>query len=411
MKRFNKTIAVLCSATMILGSSLTAFAEAPSSTAGTGNMLAYDYDTIVVPTAIKVTFNPQGLAIKTGGTADAPVTSTDKVVSLGYGIASKASTPKKVVVKFAANFVQSGEEESDVVFVDAATKVAAKTGAEDTVGAPDGSHKIYLYVAPATAQPTINDGTNEGTGTPFAVTGADGSKTDNATAVNLANVKMTPATAGLAVFATASGDDVTPKNDAYANIGFKLTQATYSLKTAGSVDFDTTQSELADLMEMSALGQVTGFTIKGDMNTNTDWTKANISAINITPIYTVAAAGAEEAVTGTEGVITLEATADTAEPDKPAASEAAATPTMTMQTNGNLTYTFEESGRPTGTLTAIKINGTGRQGQITNGNITYNATNGFFKITAAAIEAIGGVTEGNTTIVATIGGKDYTLAY
>lgn len=97
-----------------------------------------------------------------------------------------------------------------------------------------------------------------------------------------------------------------------------------------------------------------------------------------------------------------------------AASEAAAAddiPTMTLQSNGNLTYTFEESGRPTGTLTAIVINGTGRKGQVDNGNITYNSTNGFLKITAAAITAIGGIEEGNTSIVATIGGVEYTLAY
>ncbi len=97
--------------------------------------------------------------------------------------------------------------------------------------------------------------------------------------------------------------------------------------------------------------------------------------------------------------------------DLKAAAEAKAIPTMTLQTNGNLTYSFAESGRPTGTLTMIKINGTGRKGQIDAGNITYNASNGFFKISAAAIEAIGGVTEGSTTIVATIGGVEYTLAY
>jgi hypothetical protein len=405
MKRFNKTIAVLCSATMILGSSLTAFAEAPTSTGGTGNMLAYDYDTIVVPTAIKVTFNPQGLAVKTGETTSndvtTPVTTTAQVVSLNYGIASKASTDKKVVVKFAANFVQSGEEESDVEFVSTAEAATATAAANDGGAAAD-EHKIYLYVAPAKEAPTTKAAA-------FAVSGEAGSKTDNATAENLADVTMTAATAGLAVFAKASGQDVTPKNDAYANIGFKLTKAEYSLKTAGSVDFDTTQSELASKMEMSTLGQVTGFTIKGNMNNNADWTKANISAINITPIYTVAAAGTESAVSDTVGVITLAAATDTAEPDKPTSSSSggsSSTPTddyKMVKANGAYSYTFVSA--PTGELTAVEIDGTSRPAAI-GARITYS--NGVFTIDSTFTTNFN-LGTGDHTVKATIGGNVYNL--
>ncbi len=311
MRRFNKLIAILCSATMVLGSSVTAFATAPTSTGGTGTVLAYDYDTIVVPTAIKVTFNPQGLPIKIGEANEAAVTTTDKVVSLNYGIASKASLDKKVVVKFAANFVKSGEDDPEITFVDAEAKAQPKT-TDNANGATSEEYKVYLYVAPAAAAPTTS------ADAAFAVSGDQGSKTDNATAANLSDVKMNAATAGLSTFATAASS---PKNSAYANMGFKLGKATYGLKADGSIDFDTTQSDLDSKLEMTTLGGVTGFTIKGMMNENADWTKANISAINITPVYTVAAAGDEAAVADTASVITLTAAADTAEPDKPMSAE------------------------------------------------------------------------------------------
>ena len=81
---------------------------------------------------------------------------------------------------------------------------------------------------------------------------------------------------------------------------------------------------------------------------------------------------------------------------------------LTRQSNGNLTYKFAEGSYPTGSLTAVTVNGTGRSGQITQENITYNATNGFFKITSAGVTACS-ITEGNTTVVATIGGSQYTF--
>ena len=51
MNNFKKVIAFLCSATLIAGSSITAFAAAPSSTAGDGNIIAYGCETVTVPTA------------------------------------------------------------------------------------------------------------------------------------------------------------------------------------------------------------------------------------------------------------------------------------------------------------------------------------------------------------------------
>jgi hypothetical protein len=318
MKVIKKFIAVLCSATMIVAAPLTAFASAPSSTAGAGNMFAYDFETVTVPTSIKLAFNPQGLPVTIGGTAEAPVTTTDKIVSLNYGIANKASTDKKIIVKFAANAVATdADDETEIEFVDASTKAQAKSDSNSN-GAEKDEHKIFLYVTPATAQPTLNDGNS----TAFAVTtGEGGAKTENASAANLANVAMTAAAEAKGI-AFAGGT----KNDAFANIGFALDKSTYALKAGESIGFETTQAEIADKLELSAFGttSISGFTFKGEMNQNTVWTEANISSISITPTYVIEAKGDEAAVADTHGMVTLEAAEDIAEPDKPMTADGVA---------------------------------------------------------------------------------------
>lgn len=314
MKVFKKFLTVLCSATLIASASVTAFAEAPSTTGGAGNVIAYNFETVTVPTTIKIAFNPQELPITIGGTAEAPVTTTDKIVSLGYGIANKASTDKKVVVKFAANVVAAGDEDPDVEFVDSTEAATAKSDSNAS-GAEAGEHKIFLYVTPATAEPTINDGSNSGAGAAFAVTtGEDGAKTENASAENLADVKMTAAAEAKGI-AFAEGQNY----DAFANIGFALDKASYALKSGESIDFDTKQDEVADKLELTAFGttSITGFTFKGAMNGNTVWTEANIAAISITPIYSIDEKGTEGSVADTHGMVTLAAAADVAEPVAP----------------------------------------------------------------------------------------------
>jgi hypothetical protein len=350
MKNVKRFLAVLCSATLIASSSVTAFAEEASTTttAGTGNVFAYNFDTVVVPTAIKIAFNPQGLPVKIGTNSEGEdVTTTDKIVSLNYGIANKASTAKKVVVKFAANAAVVDGETKDLTFVDEEDKAKA-VSETNAGGAAAGDHKIYLRVAPATAQPTINDGSNDGAGADFAVTTEeDGSKSENATGANLANVKMTPAAAAKSIaFATGTN------NDAFANIGFALDEATYTLKSGETIDFDTTQSEVASKLELSAFGtkSITGFTFAGMMNENTVWTEANITAISITPTYDFTEKGEEAAVADTHGMITLTEDEDVAEPAAPVAP--VTTYTVTYNGNGGTTEdseteTVEKDGNPT----------------------------------------------------------------
>lgn len=322
MKVIKKFIAVICSATLVLAAPLTAFAAEPdpvapsTGTAGAGNVLSYNFDTVVVPTTIKITFNPQKLTIAKRSGEEAV---TDQIVSLNYGIASKASQDKKVIVKFAANTALNGES-TDVVFVDDEAKITAQANAEDAVGAPNGSHRIYLTVSPATATPTYyEDG--EAAGVAFGVTGDRGAKKDNITAARLSDVVMTAseATGAVQTFAEAASS---PKNSAYAILGYKLGKATYAAKE--DLSFDTTAADVAAKMEMTAVGGVTGFTFGGSMNENTDWTKANLSAIAITPIYELADAGAEVAIEGTASAVTLTETADVAEPDKPLSADGVA---------------------------------------------------------------------------------------
>lgn len=93
-----------------------------------------------------------------------------------------------------------------------------------------------------------------------------------------------------------------------------------------------------------------------------------------------------------------------------AEGEEAVARTMTL-TSGSLTYTFPSNGRPTGSLTAITVNGAPRNGQVTNGNITYTASTGVLKINSSAISTCGLNVAGDYTLVVTINGKTYKLTY
>lgn len=94
------------------------------------------------------------------------------------------------------------------------------------------------------------------------------------------------------------------------------------------------------------------------------------------------------------------------DPDEVAEEEEAVTYTLTKNANNHLVCNFNGSA-PAGTLTAVTVNGTARNGQIGSG-ITF--ANGTFKINSAQVTNWG-LTAGNTTVVATIGGADYTMTY
>lgn len=385
MRSLKKFIAVACSAAVIASSGVTAFAEAPSSTAGAGNVLAYSLESVVVPSAIKVALNPQGLSVTTKGSGDTATKSTAQIVSFNYGIANLSTADKDVKVSFKVTGTPDATK-TPITFVD--TAAAATYGTTDGA-AKDGELKMYLAIVGSTAAPT----TSEATPAAFAVTAKDGANEHNATAANLADVTMTAASGGQAVF--AKGSDY-----ANAEVAFKLGKTTYAVTDGQVVDWDTTQAELAGKMEPTTLGDVTGFTITGAMNTGADWTKADVSTLTFTPVYEVTdVTGSEEEVTGG---------------GHKQIAVAAASPTVTTRNlelvtaTGNLRYIFDPAVE--GTLTAVTVNDTARPGAITAGNILYNAESGYFIITAASVEAFG-LTQGNTTVVATIGGEEYTFTY
>ena len=290
MNNFKKVIAFLCSATLIAGSSITAFAAAPSSTAGDGNIIAYGCETVTVPTAISVSFNPQGWDFVTRHTAT-PVKSTKQIVSLNYGISSMATLDKKINIEFAIEGTE-GTGTEKIEFVDAEEKAQAKTES-NTDGAAPGEYKMYLAVAPASAAVTkgyetaFADEAYTVTEVTYAIAaGDDGVKAHNITAKSLADVDMTAATAGIQAF-----------EDNKATIAYQLGAAEYELQTNKNPDFTTTQAQMAELVQPKTLGDITGFTFVGAMNPQVDWTKVNVTALKITPTYEIVDIdGTEEAI-------------------------------------------------------------------------------------------------------------------
>jgi hypothetical protein len=286
MKNFKKVIAVLCSATMILGSTVTAFAtETHDTTAGAGNILVFSVETVTLPTSVKVAFNPNGYNVTP---KDGAAAVTSQIVSLKYGIASASNKDKDVTVSFTATGAKaSGHNgKGSVVFVDTIEETQAYDETNNPTGAKYGEYKIYLAVAGSAAAPQKTSGA-------FAVTDFADADAIAATKTALADASFTAAEKGLAVF---SGN----ATKAESAIAYKLDKATYEQKqgTDGTIDFSTTQSDMASKFSMKALGTngVVGFTFTGGMNANADWTQAEITSLSIQPEYEIVDAdGSEEA--------------------------------------------------------------------------------------------------------------------
>lgn len=278
MVNFKKVVAILCSATMIVAAPITAFAadtDPATSTAGDGNIVAYSFETLTVPTAVKVSFNPQGWDFTIRGTGDSAVKSHSQIVSLNYGISSMATMNRKVTVSFAAEGT-AGDDGGDVIFVDSEEQATAKS-AENADGAEFGEYKLYLAVAPAAAAVTKGYKADDASEVAFTV---DSEHKSTVTSALLSDVNMTAAEGGLQAF--MPGD-----NDGNTSIAYKLDKAVYELQDGAVLDFATTSADMASKVQPKTLGSIVGFTFVGAMNTNADWTKAKLSAIKITPTYEV----------------------------------------------------------------------------------------------------------------------------
>ncbi|MCR4617785.1 MAG: hypothetical protein K5669_06330 [Lachnospiraceae bacterium] len=337
-KSFKTITAAALSVAMILAPTMTSFAADPTTTAASGNVLAYDVDTVIVPTALKLAVNPDGYDVNTKyvkvdtATVTKPVsgtkyytlsedvytvasvtewaqnttyytatTSNNQIISLNYGLASQATDDKVVKVSFGVT------ADSNVKFVDTSAKA---TGAES------GELAIYLGVAPAAKDATLTvdeyyfitkdkaidesktyytvaDGVYSAVQSP--VVGSIGSYYEksttigpNTTAAMLADVTMTASETPV-VFATGTASSS-------ADIGFKLAKATYAIKDDKFIDFAT--ANLSDVLELSTIGGSAGFTFTGAMNPNADWANITTKSITITPTYTFTdATGSETAIT------------------------------------------------------------------------------------------------------------------
>lgn len=388
-KKLTKVVALACSLSLMAMPSMTALASEPMTTAGTANILDYSLDTYTVPTSVKVALNPKKYTVtkkaavaaanaeyevdgdvtaenfaekkadlfkdnagtpvgddpfdgdatyyklKTAAVeaADA-VTTTDQIVTFNYGLANFGTAAQDVTVTLKATGTKTSGK-TPITFVDDVKKAQAYNEETNATGAKVDELKMYMAVVAAKEQPKVD------ASTPFAVTAVTGgTNTHNVTAAALADVSMENATnnAGAQVF--AAGEDTY----AETQIAFKLDKAIYNVQDDQTVDFTTTQASLAEKMEITTLGGITGFTFIGTMNEDADWTKADVTSLSFTPTYKVEKADGEESAAGGYKQIKSAAAiaADAAATAAAAAAEAAAgfksDHTIALKTAAEITY-------------------------------------------------------------------------
>lgn len=194
----------------------------------------------------------------------------------------------------------------------------------------------------------------------------------------------------------AAGTELTAADDVYAAITgsaissqvYGLAAGDYDVVTKSAIDssnldevFDSSKYEY----KMSASGAAINLNIGGECTQKTDW-----SAFSD---------GTEE--------LKLELTFKLTKEDL--ATEI--TVERVMKKNGkNVEYTFD-APVPTGKITKVLINGVSKPNPITNGNLTYSESSGKLTFIDSAVTTNLGTSGTKYTIVATIGGTDYTLTY
>lgn len=276
LKNMKKVLAAVLSTTMVMGMSMTALASdgkvtstSPTNPMGSGGSISapifsLDVINVVVPTSYGVAFNPDQLDI-TVSTATTPTTVTSSTVaSKNFGIINKSSKDK--IVRVGLN----------VTSTTASPKVTFVNTPASATNAQKGEYKICLQAVAADTTP-IKIMTKTSAGQITATT-----PTTATEPAKLAHVQMTPAgTSGTVPM--KAGDN---------EIAFKLSKATYALKSNNSLDLEnlgSASNDVKDKYEPTGLNLnsgVTGFTFTGAMNSNADWTKVT-GKVLITPTYTV----------------------------------------------------------------------------------------------------------------------------
>lgn len=361
MKMKMKLISLALTVALLCGMSATVFAADPTGTGAAGNLLDYAIDTVVVPTTLKMTLNPNGYDVttkyvkattysptktyytdKTGatkatvanatafaaGTFYEAVTSNAQVVSFNYGIVSKATTEQKVTISLAANYTSIASGDA-ITFVDSAAKAQAYDETTNADGAKRGELKIYLAAVAASALPTADtykkttDETVSASKTYYSKSGSSyvsvasgGITVTSGDVISVGSggiVYEATTTIGPEISAdeladvtmtqsTASGGTVAfatgTTNKADAKFAFKLASAGYTVKKGEIIDFSTTMAQLGDKLELSSVSGVAAFTLTGAINPDANWTKSEASAITITPTYKIEDATGDETASG-----------------------------------------------------------------------------------------------------------------
>lgn len=249
MVKRTKLLALLLGATMMAGSTVTAAAAVSNPTTGAVTAPIYNLNItdVVVPANLAMAFNPDGAEI----TRKSGDKTTNQVASLNYGIVHKSSQDKKVTVAFTVADQNSSQ-------------VTLATSEDEVTNAADNSYVLYLEAVP---------------GTNVQVSGSDVTKDTDKTA--LADVTM-----------TEDEDHAIVANG--GKFEFVMGKATYQGKGGQTIDLvkddaGSTSNSLSDKVEVKELGSNcsnVGFTFKGKMNTNTNWSKLS-SGIQVSVTYTI----------------------------------------------------------------------------------------------------------------------------
>jgi hypothetical protein len=134
--------------------------------------------------------------------------------------------------------------------------------------------------------------------------------TPETTAAQLSDAIITPVTAAdvlasprtfAAGAATKSGTAVT--DAANTGVVYSLLSAGFGKYANAVLDFDSTQQDFDESEYCKTINGYAGFTFAGNMNpvSNCDWTKANTSALTITPRYTIRDPKSSTEATGING--------------------------------------------------------------------------------------------------------------
>lgn len=225
---------------------------------------------VVVPTTLDITIDPQGLAnFKDPGTSAYDPAEAGKVLSSWTGIMNKSSKPMTVSMEAYVDMTDYADNaDADLQLVtstDLATIEADLT---------DASAALALEVVPATAKPTVT---------------ASGSSiiVDDST------------TASTAVAVPVTGAAISDSS----KFGFQLDAATYKYVKAGDAgydaDLDTDGNGVMYIYDTAANdGDVVAFKFDGGANTHGDWSAFTTNGISIAVKYHFGKLGAID-TTGT----------------------------------------------------------------------------------------------------------------